>query len=127
MTITHRTLLAAGLALTLCTALVSTAAQAHQFDVLVFSKTAGFRHGSIPAGIAAVQDLAAANGFSVTATEDASQFTLANLNSYDAVIFLNTTGNILDAAQKSAFEQYIQGGGGFVGIHSASDTEYFWP
>ncbi|NNM01114.1 MAG: PKD domain-containing protein, partial [Gammaproteobacteria bacterium] len=107
--------------------LATAAAPAHEFDVLVFSKTAGFRHGSIGAGIAAIQDLAAANDFGVTATEDASQFTLANLGTYDAVIFLNTTGNILDAAQKAAFEQYIQAGGGFVGIHSASDTEYSWP
>ncbi len=96
------------------------------FDVLIFSKTAGFRHSSIGAGIAAVQSLGAANDFSVTATEDANQFTAANLANYEAVVFLNTTGNILNDTQQAAFEQYIQNGGGWVGTHSAADTEYGW-
>ncbi|MDX3519143.1 ThuA domain-containing protein [Streptomyces scabiei] len=97
------------------------------YDVLVFSKTAGFRHDSIPAGIQAVRDLGAANSFTVTATEDGSQFTTGNLSRYEAVVFLNTTGDVLNDAQQSAFQSYIGSGGGFVGVHSAADTEYDWP
>ncbi|MCY1138047.1 ThuA domain-containing protein [Actinoplanes sp. Pm04-4] len=96
-------------------------------EILVFSKTAGFRHGSIPAGIAAIRELGAANGFAVTATEDAGQFTPANLARYDAVVFLSTTGDVLDPAQQTAFESYVENGGGFAGVHAAADTEYDWP
>nr|WP_239160435.1 ThuA domain-containing protein [Virgisporangium ochraceum] len=102
-------------------------AQAEPFSVLVFSKTAGFRHDSIPAGIAAIQDLGATNGFSVSTTEDSAAFNDENLAQYDAVIWLSTTGDVLDLTQQAAFERYIQAGGGYVGIHSASDTEYQWP
>jgi type 1 glutamine amidotransferase len=97
------------------------------YDVLVFSRTAGFRHESIPAGIQAVRDLGAANSFTVTATEDAAQFSTANLARFEAVVFLNTTGNVLEARQQTAFEAYVRGGGGFVGVHAAADTEYDWP
>ncbi len=97
------------------------------YDVLVFSKTAGFRHDSIPAGIQAIRDLGAANSFTVTATEDGNHFTTGNLSRYEAVIFLNTTGDVLNDAQQSAFQSYIGSGGGFVGVHSAADTEYNWP
>ncbi len=93
----------------------------------MFSKTAGFRHSSIPNGIAAIQQLGAANGFSVTATEDAAQFTTANLAQYQAVVWLSTTGDVLNAAQQTAFESYMASGGGYVGIHAAADTEYDWP
>ncbi|WDZ84723.1 ThuA domain-containing protein [Micromonospora cathayae] len=96
------------------------------YDVLVFSKTAGFRHDSIAVGIQAIRELGTANNFTVTATEDASRFTTANLAQYEAVIFLNTTGDVLDASQQTAFESYVNGGGGYVGVHSASDTEYDW-
>ncbi|WP_063910128.1 ThuA domain-containing protein [Herbidospora yilanensis] len=94
--------------------------------VLVFSKTAGFRHDSIPTGIAAIQQLGAANGFTVTATEDAAQFTTADLAQYQAVVWLSTTGDVLNAAQQTAFQSYIAGGGGYVGVHAAADTEYDW-
>ncbi|KND28195.1 ThuA domain-containing protein [Streptomyces acidiscabies] len=97
------------------------------YDVLVFSRTAGFRHDSIPAGIQMIRELGAANGFTVTATEDAAQFTAANLAQYETVVFLNTTGDVLNGAQQNAFESYIRGGGGYVGIHAAADTEYDWP
>ncbi|MET8527508.1 ThuA domain-containing protein [Micromonospora sp. NPDC005172] len=103
------------------------AASAAPFTVLVFSKTAGFRHGSITPGITAIQQLGAANGFTVEATEDAGQFTDANLARFAAVIWLSTTGDVLNAAQQTAFERYITAGGGYVGVHSASDTEYDWP
>jgi len=95
--------------------------------ILVFSKTEGFRHESISAGLAALQDLGAANSFVVEHTENAADFQAKNLCRYAAVVFLNTSGDVLDSAQQTAFEQYIRSGGGFVGIHAASDTEYDWP
>ncbi|MGH9837638.1 MAG: ThuA domain-containing protein [Blastocatellia bacterium] len=95
--------------------------------VLVFSKTAGFRHDSIPDGIAAVRQLGQQNGFDVDATEDAAAFTDTNLARYQTIIFLSTTGDILNDAQQAAFERYVRGGGGFAGVHSATDTEYDWP
>jgi type 1 glutamine amidotransferase len=98
-----------------------------RFSALVFSKTAAFRHDSIPAGVAAIQQLGARNGFRVDATEDAAAFTDRNLARYDVVIWLSTTGDVLDEAQQAAFERYIRRGGGYAGIHSASDTEYDWP
>ncbi|WP_399341657.1 ThuA domain-containing protein [Umezawaea sp. Da 62-37] len=97
------------------------------YQVLVFSKTAGFRHDAIPAGIQAIRDLGAANGFTVTATEDAAAFTATGLAKYSAVVFLSTTGDVLDGTQQTAFESYVNGGGGFVGVHAAADTEYDWP
>jgi type 1 glutamine amidotransferase len=103
------------------------AAAAPLTKVLVFSKTAGFRHSSIPTGIAAIQQLGAQNGFTVTATEDANQFTTANLAQYQAVIWLSTTGDVLNDTQQTAFQSYIGAGGGYVGVHAAADTEYSWP
>ncbi|MFI6316712.1 ThuA domain-containing protein [Nonomuraea sp. NPDC050556] len=97
------------------------------YDVLVFSKTTVFRHDSIPAGIQAIRDLGAAGNFTVTSTENAADFTPANLAKYEAVVFLSTTGDVLDNTQQSAFEGYIRAGGGFVGVHAAADTEYDWP
>ncbi|GAB3857917.1 hypothetical protein GCM10029963_56730 [Micromonospora andamanensis] len=96
------------------------------FSVLVFSKTAGFRHASIPTGIAAIQELGAEHGFTVDTTEDGAAFTDANLAQYRAVIWLSTTGDVLTADQQAAFERYIQAGGGYAGIHAAADTEYSW-
>jgi cytochrome c len=103
------------------------AARAQEPRVLVYSKTAGYRHSSIPNGIAAVRKLGQENGFAVDATEDAGAFTQKNLARYRAVVFLSTTGDVLDAAQQDDFERYIQAGGGYVGVHSATDTEYEWP
>jgi cytochrome c len=94
--------------------------------VLVFTKTAGFRHASIPAGIMAIQKLGKENGFEVDTTENAANFNEDTLQKYAAVIFLNTTGDILDNYQEADFERYIQSGGGYVGIHAATDTEYDW-
>jgi cytochrome c len=106
---------------------ISVAAHAQQPRVLVFSKTKGFRHSSIPNGIAAITKLGQENGFAVDATEDAGAFAEQNLARYSAVVFLNTTGDVLDTAQQDAFERYIRAGGGWVGVHSATDTEYDWP
>ncbi|MEU5640983.1 ThuA domain-containing protein [Streptomyces milbemycinicus] len=96
------------------------------YDVLVFSRTTGFRHDSIPAGIDALRALGSANDFTVTATEDPAAFTPANLVGYEAVVFLSTTGDVLDDAQQNALQAHIDGGGGFVGVHAAADTEYDW-
>lgn len=95
--------------------------------VLVFSRTKGFRHASIPDGIAAVIALGAKHGFAVEATEDATAFTDQTLGRFAAVVFMSTTGDVLDSAQQVAFQRYIRTGHGFVGVHSATDTEYDWP
>jgi type 1 glutamine amidotransferase len=94
--------------------------------ILLFSKTTGYRHDSIPDAIAVITQLGADNGFQVDATEDGNAFTDDNLSQYQAVVFLMTTGNVLDDDQKAAFERFIQAGNGYVGVHSASDTEYDW-
>src|SRR5882672_3520238 len=104
-----------------------TAAHAHNFSVLVFSKTAGFRHDSITNGLEAIRTLGTNNDFAVDASEDSAVFTDANRAQYKVVIFLSTTGDILDTNQQAAFQRYIEAGGGFVGIHAAADTEYSWP
>lgn len=102
----------------------------HRYEVpprvLVFTKTEGFRHNSIPAGIVAFQKLCTQHGVMMDTTELASRFTEQNLRRYAAVVFLNTTGDVLDPVQENAFERYIQAGGGFMGVHSATDTEYKW-
>src|SRR5688572_24874410 len=115
-------------ALALFASLTAFAANAPgSFKVLVFSKTAAFRHASITNGITAIRRLGTNNNFEVVATENAADFTDANLAQFAAVIFLSTTGNVLDATQQSVFERYIRAGRGYVGIHAASDTEYTWP
>jgi cytochrome c len=94
--------------------------------VLVFSKTEGFRHSSISAGIKAIKKLGQENNFQVDDTEDATFFEQKNLKNYQVVIFLNTTGDVLNDAQQLEFERYVKAGGNFVGVHSAADTEYGW-
>ncbi|MFF4230418.1 ThuA domain-containing protein [Streptomyces sp. NPDC001820] len=94
--------------------------------VLVFSKTAGFRHDSIPAGLAALKELGKTSNMTVDATEEAAQFTTSNLARYDAVVFLSTTGDVLNADQQKAFENFVTTGGGYMGVHAAADTEYDW-
>jgi type 1 glutamine amidotransferase len=99
-----------------------------RFTALIFSETAAFRHTEcIPQGTVAIAQMAAHRGFEVDATENSALFTDENLAKYDVVIFLCTTGNVLSDNQQAAFERYIQAGGGYAGIHSASDTEYDWP
>ena len=97
------------------------------FRVLLFSRTAGFRHDSIPAAIAALGELQTEGGYVVEATEDPAQFTADNLARFRVVVFLLTTGDVLADAQQADFEAWIAGGGGYVGVHSAADTEYDWP
>lgn len=107
--------------------LLSNGLYAQKNKVLVFAKTAGFHHQSIRVGLPALIKLGAENKFAVDTTTDASVFNAANLKKYKAVVFLNTTGDVLNAQQQGAFEQYIKAGGGFVGVHAATDTEYEWP
>ena len=95
--------------------------------VLVFSKTKGYHHNSIAVGNQLIMRLGQENGFAVDTTTNADLFTDDNLKKYSEVVFLSTTGDVLDDVQQAAFERYIQAGGGYVGIHAAADTEYDWP
>ena len=95
--------------------------------VLIFTRTTGFRHNSIPDGIVAFESICEKHGFDAVASEDPELFTDADLAQFDAVVFCNTTGDILNAAQEAAFERWFKAGGAWVGVHSASDTEYDWP
>jgi cytochrome c len=94
--------------------------------VLIFSKTNGYRHESIEAGKNALLQICLANGIWADTTENAAFFEEKNLKRYAAVVFLNTNGEVLDPRQEADFERYIQAGGGFMGVHSASATEYTW-
>ncbi|GLY85289.1 ThuA domain-containing protein [Actinoallomurus iriomotensis] len=110
--------------------LAGTAAHAEtpSFRVLVFSRTTGFRHDSIPDGIAAIQKLGREHGFAVDTTEDATRFTDENLARYRTVVFLSTTGDPLDLPEeKAAFQRYVNHGGGYAGVHAAADSGYTWP
>ncbi|MFK7846325.1 MAG: ThuA domain-containing protein [Rhodothermales bacterium] len=98
-----------------------------QINALVFSSTEGFRHESIEAGTKAIKQLGDAHGFGVTATEKPEVFVESYLKDFNVVIFLNTTGDVLNDAQQIEMNRFIQAGGGFVGIHAAADTEYDWP
>lgn len=106
---------------------ISCSSQKDEVRVLVFSKTAGFRHKSIETGIEAIIKLGEKHHFTVDTTENSANFNEENLKRYKAVIFLSTTGDVFDQQQQNDFERFIQAGGGYVGIHAASDTEYDWP
>ena len=95
--------------------------------ILIFSKTEGFRHESIETGIDSIKAIAERNGMLVHNTEDASFFYEKNLNNYSCIIFLSTTGDVLNIEEQHEFKRYIQAGGSFLGIHAAADTEYDWP
>ena len=95
--------------------------------LLVFSKTTAFRHDSIETAVKAIKDLGTTRGMIVQATEDATVFNKENLKNFDCVVFALTTGDVLNPAQQTALEEFVEGGKGWVGIHSASDTEYEWP
>lgn len=116
--------------LLLCTLLVP---QTDSVSVLIFSKSAKYfdrdfeyRHEAIPDGTAAIRAIGARRGWTVAATEDANDFTDESLARFDVVVFLLTTGDVLNGEQQAAFERYIRSGKGYVGIHSASDTEHSW-
>lgn len=96
-------------------------------NVLVFSRTVAYRHASIEPGIQALREMAEEAGIALTATEDPGVFSDDGLAPYEAVVFLSTSGDVLDEEQQSALEAFVHRGGGFVGIHAAADTEYDWP
>ena len=96
-------------------------------NVLLYSRTKAFRHECIEPGSQALKDYFKKYEMDVSITEDSSVFTPAGLKDYDVVMFFQTTGNVLDSTQQVAFENYYKSGKGFVGVHSASDTEYDWP
>ncbi|BAV07447.1 cytochrome c/hypothetical protein [Filimonas lacunae] len=95
--------------------------------ILVFSLTKGYHHASIKEGNEFFTRLGIQHGFVADTTTNPALFTLDNLKKYRSVVWLSTTGDVLNAEQQAAFEKYIQHGGGYVGIHAASDTEYDWP
>ncbi|MAL17805.1 MAG: Crp/Fnr family transcriptional regulator [Balneola sp.] len=97
-----------------------------QFKALLFTKTAGWHHESINEGVDGIRKLADRHQFQVDWQEQANRISSENLKQYDVIIFLSTTGDILNEEQQKAMEEFIQSGKGFVGIHAASDTEYEW-
>lgn len=110
-----------------CSSEGTQASNGEGFRLLIFSQTTGFRHVSIETGVDTVRQLGLMHGFPVDHSEDPADFTADNLGRYAAVMWLSTTGNLLDSSQRLAFERYIQAGGGYVGVHSASDSNYDWP
>jgi type 1 glutamine amidotransferase len=96
-------------------------------QILLFTKTQGFKHQSQEFAIGAIQSYFASKGVRTLVNSDSSVFTKEGLASYDAVMFLLTTGNVLGPAEEKSIQEYIRGGGGFIGVHSAADTEYDWP
>ena len=120
-----RTLLAVTLALTLSCG--TTAPETGDVRVLLFTRTEGFRHESIGAAVSALRRVGSAAGVTVDVTEDPSVFNATDLARYGAVVFLMTTGDVLDPPQQDALMDYVRAGGGFAGVHSATDTEYDWP
>lgn len=101
--------------------------EAQQFKALLFSRTNGWHHESINRGVDAIMEMAEQHNFAVEWHEDPTRFNDKNLEQFQVIIFLNTTGDILNDEQQAAMEKFIRSGKGFVGIHSASDTEYDWP
>ncbi|MFZ4244351.1 ThuA domain-containing protein [Streptomyces griseoincarnatus] len=91
--------------------------------LLVFTRTTDYRHESIPAGIAALRAL---GGFGIQAHEDPAALE-EPLDRYATVVFLSTSGDVLTPAGRERLAAYVEGGGGFVGVHAAACTEYGWP
>ncbi|KAJ8692838.1 hypothetical protein PTI98_010112 [Pleurotus ostreatus] len=90
--------------------------------ILIYSATRGFRHDSIPTAIEALQNASNTINLRFDSTEDQALFNEQNLARYDAILFLSTTGEVLDDAGKASFQKYLNSGGNFIGVHSASDT-----
>jgi uncharacterized protein len=101
-------------------------AQPKQFKALLVTTTNGWHHEALHYGVVALKELAIKNYFDITLFENPNGFTDQYLAQFQVIIFLNTTGNIFDSAQQKTMERFIKSGKGFVGIHSASDTEYGW-
>ncbi len=98
-----------------------------ELNMLVFSRTAGFRHDSISSGVAMMQNMVNANeNWTATFSEDSALFD-GNLSRFDIIILLNTTGDIFNNQQQDAFRNWLEAGGGLLGVHAAVDTESDWP
>jgi len=93
-------------------------------NILVFSKTSGYRHGAIEGAIDIFPSFFTDDRWNLTFTEDSSIFDKDLSSKFDAIIFLLTTGDVLNGLQEEYFKEYINNGGGYLGVHSASDTEY---
>ncbi|WP_300441004.1 ThuA domain-containing protein [Christiangramia sp.] len=100
--------------------------QSQDKQVLIFSKTEGFRHNSIETGIQAIQEIGDALNFKSITSQDSRFFTENDMSKINLVIFLNTTGDILNMEEQTAFQNYMDNGGNFFGIHAAADTEFNW-
>ena len=111
----------------ICSLFANLSVKGQDSRVLIFTKTAGFRHASIPKAVKEVSNLLNTNGIKTLHTEDANYFNKDTLNTFDAVLFLSTSGTIFNQDQQKALTQFIQSGKGYIGIHAASDTEYDWP
>jgi uncharacterized protein len=101
-------------------------AQQKQFKALLVTTTKGWHHESLHAGVLAIKEMGAKNFFDVVLFENPNGFTDKYVEQFQVIIFLNTTGDIFDSIQQKVMEKFIQSGKGFVGIHSATDTEYDW-
>src|ERR1044071_819725 len=97
-----------------------------QFKALLVTTTKGWHHESLHYGVIAIKELAVRNFFDVVLFEDPNSFNDKFLEQFQVVIFLNTTGDIFDSSQQKVMERFIESGKGYVGVHSASDTEYDW-
>lgn len=108
---------------------VFTSTSLQQARVLVYTKNGeGYVHDNIQASVKALQKLGDKHGFTVHESDNPNDFTIENLSTYDALVFSNTNNTIFDSEeQRDAFKTYINNGGGFVGIHSASGSERNWP
>ena len=113
--------------LVIATAVSATVKPPNPLKILVFFETKGFYHSSIPVAVAALQKLGKANNMQVDTTSESATFLQTGLETYDAIVFMSTTGDVFNEAEQVAFKKYINNGGGFVGIHAATDTEYGWP
>ncbi|MCF7885321.1 MAG: ThuA domain-containing protein [Candidatus Marinimicrobia bacterium] len=100
--------------------------QAAQFKILLFTETEGYHHQSIAEGVQALRKLSKKHNFAMHWTEISSIFTDSSLHDYDAVVFLNTDGNVLSSEEQKGLKKYYQNGNGFVGIHGAAATELEW-
>ena len=98
----------------------------NSFSILVITETEGWVHESIGSGLNLIEDIGNKNNFNVYYSDDSSVITYDNLKNINSIVFLNTTGNILSNKEQNVMEEFIRSGRGFLGVHSAADTEYDW-
>lgn len=109
-------------------------AQPSRGDILIFSHTTGYRHDSIPAGIAAIEAIARRRGLAVVASEDPQLFSTKSLRRFRAVVLLSTTTDRKNPAsewlvgdRRTALQHFVARGGAILAIHAAADSHYHWP